>query len=99
MIERSGEIIQLKQRLHSLSQQRFSGEVDGALMLDTLRSLLQRQTGEEVRVDEPPLAKTTDLTAQGETAADDDIGPLTKGILVGIMLISVGMIVLGLMQG
>lgn len=98
MIERSGETLQFKQRLHALSHQRFAGEVDNALMMSTLRQLLARQTGVAVEAAESVPDKTVDLKAQGESAADDDIGPITKGILIGIMLISVGLIVMGLMQ-
>ncbi len=93
MIERSAEVTQFKQRLHSLSHQRFAGEVDNALMLGTLRKLLARQVGEEVT---SPVGGTSQSPEQ--SFEDDDIGPLTKAILIGIMLISVGFIVVGLMQ-
>lgn len=102
MIERSGEIIQFKQRLHTLSHQRFAGEVDNALMMATLRQLLARQTGEgtEDASTESANSQSAKGQARGGSAAeaDDDIGPITKGILIGIMLISVGLIVMGLMQ-
>ncbi len=96
MIERSGEVIQFKKRLQSLSHQRFSGEVDNALMMDTLRKLLGRQIGQDAKAASAP-AKTREAVA-GETSSDDDIGPVTKAVLIGIMLVSVVLIVMGLMQ-
>ncbi len=93
MIERSAEVTQFKQRLHSLSHQRFAGEVDNELMLGTLRKLLARQIGAEAVGKDAPADRP-----QEQQFEDDDISPLTKGILIGIMLISVAFIVVGLMQ-
>lgn len=95
MIERSDEVAQLKQRLHSLSHQRFAGEIDNGRMIDTVSKMLQQHCAKPNPSASPRLPSTT---ADDRPEDWDDMGPIAKAVLVTITLVAIGLIVVGVAQ-
>ncbi|MEN8719429.1 MAG: hypothetical protein ABF296_04090 [Oceanococcaceae bacterium] len=95
MIERSDEIAQLKQRLHSLSHQRFAGEIDNGRLIDTVSKVLQQHC---VKPDTSATPQRPSATAEDRPEDWDDLGPVAKAVLVAIMLVAIGLIVVGVAQ-
>lgn len=97
MIERSPEVTEFKSRLHKLSKQRFSAEITDDRMRDTLLKMLEQFTGAESTPSATSAEPETKSADPG--MVEDDIGPVMKAVLVGLMLAAVGLIVSGIFQG